>query len=224
MRITYRPRNAFIVREIFRNRCYAPVEFVKDVTCILDVGANIGASAIFFRFAYPGARIHAFEPGRGAYELLQRNAAPYPEIKTYPVGLWSEDKEAELFVGDHDYATASLADQGTANRATDRVRLRGCRGYLAETGIDRVDVAKIDTEGCEIPILRDLLAVYAAKVIYLEFHSEEDRIRIDSMLREAYSLFAARIVHLHRGTLCYVARREVDANSDYHRHRIVVSA
>jgi len=221
--IAYLPRNGFIVREVFQDQCYAPVEFVQGVTDILDIGANIGASTIFFHFVYPQAQIHAFEPGHGAYELLVQNARPYPQIQAHNVGLWSEDKTAELFVGDHDYATASIADTATDNRTTDRIELKACAAYLKSQGISKVDVAKIDTEGCEIPIIEDLIANYAMRVIYLEFHSEEDRWQLDEMLRQDYSLFSANIHQLHRGTVCYVCRQIIADDSDFDQHRISVA-
>ncbi|MEK9723552.1 MAG: FkbM family methyltransferase [Rhodospirillaceae bacterium] len=221
--IAYLPRNGFIVREVFQDQSYRPIEFVGDVTSILDIGANIGASSVYFHLVYPGAQIHAFEPGDGAYELLVRNAAPYPQIVPHNVGLWSTDGTASLFVGDHDYATASLAAPPSGNRDADRIELRACGPFLDSLGIERIDIVKLDTEGCEVPILEDLIARCAMRVIYLEFHSEEDRLRIEEMLRPDYCLFTAAIQHLHRGTLCFVSRRAVDAHGDYHRHRIVVA-
>ena len=221
--MAYLPRNGFIVREIFQDQCYRPVPFIKGIVSILDIGANIGASSVFFKFTYPQARIHAFEPGHGAFDVLARNVGPYPSIIAHNFGLWSCDRTAELFVGDHDYATASLADPEGKNRATDRIELKACGAQLAALGVKSVDIAKVDTEGCEIPILKDLTANYAMLVIYVEFHSEEDRFAIEDLLRPDYSLFSADIQHLHRGTLCYVSRRAIADDSDYHDHRIVIS-
>ncbi len=220
--MAYLPRNGFIVREIFQDQCYRPVPFIKGIVSILDIGANIGASSVFFKFTYPQARIHAFEPGHGAFDVLARNVGPYPSIIAHNFGLWSCDRTAELFVGDHDYATASLADPDSKNRATDRIELKACGAQLAALGVKSVDIAKVDTEGCEIPILKDLTANYAMLVIYVEFHSEEDRFAIEDLLRPDYSLFSADIQHLHRGTLCYVSRRAIADDSDYHHHRIVI--
>ena len=220
--MAYLPRNGFIIREIFQDQCYRPVPFIKGVVNILDIGANIGAASIFFRFTYPQARIHAFEPGHGAFDMLAQNVAPYPSIIAHKFGLWHCDQTAELFVGDHDYATASLADPEGGNRASDRIDLKACGAELLKLGVKSVDIAKIDTEGCEIPIIKDLIANYAMRVIYLEFHSEEDRFAIEDLLRTEYSLFSADIQHLHRGTLCYVSRSAIARDSDYHHHRIVI--
>lgn len=222
--LAYLPHNGFVIREIFQDRCYAPIDFVQGVSSLLDIGANIGASTVFFKFTYPQAQIHAFEPGRGAFDLLVQNTEPYGQITAHNVGLWSEDKTAELFVGDHDYATASLANPNGDNQSTDNITLKACAAYLKSLAVEHVDIAKIDTEGCEVPILVDLVANYDMRVVYVEFHSEEDRWRIEDIMRPAYSLFSASIQNLHRGTICYVRRQTIDEDSEYHRHRITVGA
>jgi len=40
---------------------------------IVDAGANIGASAVYFALTFPAARIVAIEPEEGNFRLLQRN-------------------------------------------------------------------------------------------------------------------------------------------------------
>src|SRR5262245_45720652 len=43
-------------------------------TTIVDVGANVGATAVFFHYAYPGARIYCYEPSAENYQCLAANA------------------------------------------------------------------------------------------------------------------------------------------------------
>ena len=50
-------------------------------------------------------------------------------------------------------------------------------------------------------------ALFKGKVIYLEFHSADDRLWIDRLLADTHVLCSARIDHPHRGELAYVARR-----------------
>lgn len=45
---------------------------------IIDAGANIGASAVYFCCSFPKARVVAIEPERANYELLRANAAGLP--------------------------------------------------------------------------------------------------------------------------------------------------
>ena len=45
---------------------------------IVDAGANIGASAVYFAYSFPEARVIAIEPERSNFELLTANTADLP--------------------------------------------------------------------------------------------------------------------------------------------------
>jgi FkbM family methyltransferase len=45
---------------------------------VVDCGANLGASAVFFHYFIPGCRVVAIEPERSNYELLRMNASGLP--------------------------------------------------------------------------------------------------------------------------------------------------
>jgi FkbM family methyltransferase len=47
---------------------------------VIDCGANIGLSAIWFAERYPQARIIALEPEPGNFAILEKNAANFPNI------------------------------------------------------------------------------------------------------------------------------------------------
>ena len=44
-----------------------------DPSVIIDAGANIGTSSIFFAKKYPDAKVFAIEPEQGNYDILQKN-------------------------------------------------------------------------------------------------------------------------------------------------------
>lgn len=56
------------------------------------------------------------------------------------------------------------------------IEIRQASKTLDSLGIAAIDVLKIDTEGCELPILADRASVIPAiKLIDLEFRSKHDR-------------------------------------------------
>ena len=70
-----------------------------------------------------------------------------------------------------------------------------------------IDVLKVDTEGCELPILRSIAELLPSiPVIYVEYHSEDDRREIDRMLGDTHVVVAGHVFQIHRGELTYVAR------------------
>src|SRR5262245_62031962 len=44
---------------------------------IVDCGAHIGCTTVYFANRFPGATIYALEPEESNFELLKRNVAPY---------------------------------------------------------------------------------------------------------------------------------------------------
>lgn len=47
---------------------------------IVDVGANIGITSIFFATRYPEAKVIAIEAEKSNFDILERNARAYPSI------------------------------------------------------------------------------------------------------------------------------------------------
>jgi len=93
--------------------------------------------------------------------------------------------------------------------------------FAAETDMTRPDIIKIDTEGCELPILSALSeCVRATKVLYLEYHSEEDRIAIDEMLRPTHILYSGNVQFPHRGEFVYVRNDAFPTPAERNRWRI----
>ena len=86
-------------------------EWVTDGDWVIDVGANIGASALFFASICPRAKIFAFEPAEEPYRLLQKNTELCRRIAAYNFGMFSSDREVPLYKGGHDCVTACASER-----------------------------------------------------------------------------------------------------------------
>src|SRR6266566_3163817 len=64
---------------------------------IIDAGANIGLSALWFSARYPKAKIYAIEPDDANMAMLMRNIAGNPNIIPIRGAVW--DKPARLKIG-----------------------------------------------------------------------------------------------------------------------------
>jgi hypothetical protein len=67
-------RTAFI--EIMLDDCYRLHDIARksDAATILDIGANVGIFSVAARAAFPGARIHAYEPNAALVGHLSNHA------------------------------------------------------------------------------------------------------------------------------------------------------
>jgi FkbM family methyltransferase len=175
---------------------------------VIDLGANVGASAVFFALHYPGAEVHCYEPSSHNVAFLERNAAQLPHIHCHPFGVHDHEIAIDLFLGASQSMQCSVFANVETGSETERVTLRRARPALVEIGLGGAGgaVLKLDTEGCEVPILRDLGDLLnAIDLIYVEYHSEGDRRAIDALLAERFMLAAATARYPHRGLNLYVA-------------------
>jgi FkbM family methyltransferase len=63
---------------------------------IIDAGANIGLSAVYFSHRFPNAEIVAVEPDKANFAVLQQNCAKYPHIDAHCAGVWSTDSHLKI--------------------------------------------------------------------------------------------------------------------------------
>lgn len=195
------------VREILGGQAYPVVQgLTRPPAVILDAGANIGTTCVYFSQAYPGATIVAVEPHPENFQLLERNTAHLPNVVRHQLALGDRDGTATLYDGATNAGTASLTANVDTAATGHTVRVADSAAFLGAVGVSAVDVLKLDTEGAEWPILRSLAGILpGVAVIYLEYHNDHDRRRIDEALAPTHLLFAGRIIAPHRGELVYVA-------------------
>nr|WP_321454990.1 FkbM family methyltransferase [uncultured Cohaesibacter sp.] len=147
-------------------------ETQNDAPYIIDCGANIGLGIYYHKRRFPKSTILAFEPGRRTFKILSKNAETmnWSNVELLPYAI--SDCEAELSFFDPD--TMPMAGSLT-NRMTDR-NFDGA-SYIVETKklssyIDRqVDFLKLDIEGAELPVLREVRSkLNFVKFLFCEVH------------------------------------------------------
>jgi FkbM family methyltransferase len=115
---------------------------------IVDAGANIGLTSVFYANKYPNARVIAIEPERSNYQLLEKNAADYANITCVRAALWRSD------------TTVTIADPGSGNWGFQMVEKAGkarssevegitVDSLMVRLGIDYIDFFRVDIEGAE---------------------------------------------------------------------------
>jgi FkbM family methyltransferase len=150
----------------------------EDVKVVLDIGANIGVAALYFAATFPRATVHAFEPVPANCEVLRANARVLPRIQAHCFALGAEDGELELFDSDDPANLGGFSSHGQGVNAarSQKVPVRHAGRALAELGVTRADVIKIDTEGAEWEILTalDPALLRGVRVIMGELHGRRD--------------------------------------------------
>jgi FkbM family methyltransferase len=122
---------------------------------ILDVGANVGQSALGFAKAFPKAQVHSFEPFPASFRKLLANTRHLENITAHRFGLGRSD--AILQMSDGEISTQNrLIGPGDFAENTVEVDIFAGAALLDRLGITEVSYLKIDTEGHDLEVLQGL--------------------------------------------------------------------
>jgi FkbM family methyltransferase len=210
---------------ILEGRTYPFLPFVDDVRVVFDVGANCGAASVHFARHYPAAAVHAFEPGREARSYLVRNVAALSNVRVHPIGLYSADQRARLYRGAGDLGQASVLRRAVNLDESEPVELRAGGTWAADQGIDRIDILKVDVEGCEVEVLEGLAALLpAVKVLFVEYDSRRARRALGRLLDPTHELYVGNMF-LDQGECTYLRAdiAELDAATEQLRRAFVAA-
>ena len=199
-----------------------PILKIPDlhIDVIIDVGANAGSTSLYFLNNYPQARIFSFEPSRTTFEYLKKNTMSFSNIFCYNYALGSKNDRVFLHHGKEHCAQNSIYKSGTTSLHGEMVLMRKASEVISELGVKEISILKLDTEGSELPILSDIYPKYNVKVIYIEYHSEKDRIRIDRLLQRDYFLAFSKSTKIHRGRIAYILKSFCNKNPQLYYYRI----
>jgi FkbM family methyltransferase len=176
-------------------------------TVIVDIGANVGATALFFHSHYPEETIHCFEPSSLCYGCLDRNTDGFPGLHAHHLGLYDRDYETVLYEGHGQPAQNSVVISPGREEHGETIRRAAAGPALDVLELGDISILRLDTEGCEVPILESPGAcIDRTGRIYVEYHNKADRRIIDAMLTDRFVLLAARADRLHVGTMVYLGR------------------
>ena len=139
---------------------------------ILDAGANIGLSAIFFAHKYPGATIVALEPESSNFRLLQKNASPYPQIKPLQAALWNHSGHIKLIdPDDGNDGFRTVEEDANGNAQVEVVPALTVDAVISRMELTSIDLLKIDIEGAEKEVFENSSHwIDKVEVIMAELH------------------------------------------------------
>jgi len=154
--------------ELFEHEIYR-FETLRKSPLIIDGGANVGVSVLYFKKLYPECRIIAFEPDPVIFAVLKKNCETFElrDVELIPKALWSSETMLTF--------QQEGSDGGRISQAEDRTNLisvPACR--LKDYLHTEVDLLKLDIEGAETEVLRDCAdGLSNVRRLFVEYHSFE---------------------------------------------------
>ena len=174
------------VNEIFARKDYhAP----RDIDVVVDIGSNIGISAIYFLTRNRDSRVFLFEPLPRNIDALKANLRGYEaRYVLREVAVGTNNGMVEFGWED----TGRYGGVGRAGKRRLDVPCRDINDVLAEIlrEVGRIDVLKIDVEGSEEDLLRHASREHLRRIRRIYAECDGRRIELPGFRHRQYGPIA----------------------------------
>ena len=147
----------------------------QPINTMIDLGANIGLSSVYFKKYYPNCKIVAVEPAFGNFQQLKLNTGN--KVQLLNNAIWTIDTMLYLvndFRDGKDWSkSVTTTQQEIPLEKVNSVTLSYIIEQYFETEL--IDLLKIDIEGSEKNLFQDdsfVQLLNRVKVISIEIHDE----------------------------------------------------
>jgi FkbM family methyltransferase len=176
---------------------------ISPPATILDIGANVGAFAQRAHQEWPAARITCYEPMPFVVEHLRQNVSP-DWCEVVPCAVRAQAGEDDIIIGSGMALFTTNSFRSGIPRQTDSTMRVRC---AAASEIPSHELVKVDTEGSEVEILKNL-NLDKTRAILLEFHSHADAATLKQLLVPTFDLVHDESGHdAGIGTMIFVRQR-----------------
>ena len=140
----------------------------------MDLGSNIGVTAMFWAQRYPNAKMALVEPDPDNFRLLERNTDTFRH-RCVLINAAVSDKRGEtsFFRSDREYGHSILKGDDSVSEI--QVKTLTVSDVLSDARFPRVDLLKMDIEGGEtivMPTIGDW--THAPRYLIAELHPPYD--------------------------------------------------
>ena len=143
---------------------------------ILDCGANVGLASLFFKRAYPAARVTAIEADPTLFAMLRTNlrANRAADVETIQAALWNSNGTLAFQCEGSDSGMIGTLPGAIDGRSVTVPSLR-LRDLLER---EACDLLKLDIEGAEDTVLEDCEPVlHRVAAMVMDLHEFDPRTR-----------------------------------------------
>lgn len=144
-----------------------------DKPVIVDCGANVGISVIYFKRLYRHAVIRAFEPDPVLYSCLEKNVTSFAfaDVRVEQKAVWIDNGGVSFKMeGGHSGTIVKAGETGEQVVTVPTIRLKDVLDSCS-----RIDMLKVDIEGAENTVIFDCgESLSRCSHVFIEYHSGQD--------------------------------------------------
>jgi len=150
----------WIWAEVFDDRANDCVD-LESASWIIDAGANVGYTAVWFAERYPKAQVIAIEPDTENFEILCANVAHESRIIPMLAAVTPKGAPRQRVVFGSEqghpagFRTLDIDDSAEAGEDTDAVDAVDIASLMERFDIEHLDLLKMDIEGAERAVFDD---------------------------------------------------------------------
>lgn len=167
-----------ILEEVLFDDIYKIKKNISENDTIVDIGSHIGIFALLAAKSAKNGHVFAFEPASENFKLLQSNVIlnNLDNLKVYRYAVDAKKGFVNLYLSKQNVGAHTLFGYGNEqNLDSSQVESIDLE-YIFETfKIDRINLLKLDCEGCEYPILLNSSETLIRRIdrIILEEHNTD---------------------------------------------------
>jgi FkbM family methyltransferase len=124
----------------------------QPLQTIVDVGGNVGQTALRFAAAFPAATVFTFEPVPATFARLVEATRHIDRIRPFNTGMGDAPGVQTMHLADSS-GSNSLVHTGTTS-GTIEIAIDAIDAWADRNGVDTIDLLKIDVEGYELQVLK----------------------------------------------------------------------
>ena len=156
-----------VFRQIFITRDYNLNLGIKP-KLIIDAGANVGYSSLWFSKKYPHSKIIAIEPENSNYEILKKHIIGIKNIIPLKAGLWYKRTRLRI-INEFDEKWAFQTKENIGKK--EGIKAVTIGEILKESKFKKIDILKIDIEGAEKELFsKNTDWIEKVNIIIIELH------------------------------------------------------
>lgn len=156
--------------------------FCKNSKSFWDLGAHVGYYTLLYHFNSTGGKIAAFEPSERNANLFRKHM-DMNKISNYNLfEVAVSDKEGVLSFNKTATSVAGKLDE----QGDSKVNVVKLSKMVAEGKIAIPDLVKMDIEGAEVNVLKDMKQIFTEKkpVLFVSTHGKEVHLACVALLKD----------------------------------------
>jgi FkbM family methyltransferase len=141
-------------------------------TVIVDGGANIGLSTLYFKNKFPASRVISIEPDAKNFEMLTKNAGHFKDVTLINGALWHSKSVVSVSDKYHMGEWGMVTEEVDGSTSHDVISTVTIDEIMERHNLNHIDILKLDIETAEKELFSCNFSnwLQKTKIVVIELH------------------------------------------------------